>query len=135
MTLKLLPDVELICVDYLKTVAEIQSLTSGRVYTQLPAEPTFPLVVLHRVAGSPAIQGHLEAARIQFDCWGRKKIEARQLAATVQAAMFEAERATHPLGVVTAVQEALGPLWLPDPARPTARYLLDLVVYAHPLFP
>jgi hypothetical protein len=130
--LTLLPDVELLATIYLRTVGEITTLVGSRVGTSLPAEPQFPYLVVRRYGGLPPVPGHLDAARLQVDAWGRTKQEARYLAATAQAALHAMPQATHTGAVVTGVDDDLGLTWQPDPETDTPRYIVGLAVYAHP---
>jgi hypothetical protein len=92
-------------------------------------------VVVRRFGGLQAIRGWLDGARLQVDCYGRTKAEARQLAATTQAALFALAGKTVAGATVTAVDQDLGLTWQPDDQQPDerrSRYIVGVVLYAHP---
>lgn len=131
MALRLLVDAELLAVRYLRAVPEVAAVVSARVYTEIPPEPTYPLVRLTRIGGIPAIRRHLDVARLQVDVWANSKFAARGLAATVQAALHDMVGA-HTEGVVTRVEDDLGLTWAPDPETDVARYTAGYAVFLHP---
>jgi hypothetical protein len=131
MPLRLLPDAELLVVNRLRAAADITAIVGTRVYTEIPATPTFPLLRINRVGGIPEIRQHLDVARIQIDAWATSKFQARRLAATAQAALHSLVGA-HAEGVVTAVEDDLGLTWSPDDATGTARYVFGCALWLHP---
>jgi hypothetical protein len=133
VSLRLLPVAELLAVTYLRGVAEVTALVAGRVGTAVPAGPTFPYLVVRRFGGIPPVRGHLDAARLQVDAWGRTKTEARYRAATAQAALLAMPQAAHAGAVMTGVADDLGLTWQPDPEDAQPRYLFGVVTYGHPV--
>lgn len=131
MAVRLLPDAELWAVNALRASADLAALTGIRVYTSIPADPTYPLVRVTRIGGVPTIRQHLDVARLQIDAWGTTKFEARTVAATAQA-VLHATVGAHDEGVVTAVEDDLGMSWQPDPETDRPRYLFGVAVYLHP---
>lgn len=131
MPLRLLPDAELLTVNYLRGVSDVTALVGTRVYTEIPAQPTWPLLRITRIGGLPTIRQHLDVARIQIDAWGTTKYQARTAAATAQAAIHAAV-GPHTQGVVTAVEDDLGLTWAPDPDTNQARYTFGVSVFIHP---
>jgi hypothetical protein len=129
--LRLLPDAELLTVNALRANADLTALVGARVYTAIPAEPTFPLVRVTRIGGIPAISRHLDIARIQVDVWGTTKFQARTVAATAQAAIHAAIGARAE-GVLTGVDDDLGLSWQPDPETDQPRYVFGVALYLHP---
>lgn len=137
MTVILPVDVERLLSHWLRLQIELTSLDCGqRIYTEIPTNPTFPLVRVTRFGGSPVLSRplYLDAALVQFDVWGGSKHTAWKIAETSRA-LLAARLAgdSHGEGVVTGI--TFGELrWLPDrdytPARP--RYLFDATVFAHP---
>lgn len=132
MALRVLPDVEKICIDFLVGLAELDGHFNDRIHTELPAKPVYPLGLLSRIPGSaPVVRKHLDVARIQGEGWGNTKVEARLTAAMLQAALHELP-GLRDLGTVTAVEDSLGLGWLPDPVTEKPRYVFEVLVYAHP---
>lgn len=130
----MIPDIERELSAYLRADGAVAALVDDRVYTIVPAGPTFPLVRLTRIGGAPA-RPHLlyhDVAEIQLDCYADRKAEAQTLAETVREALA-AMPGVHGTAVVTAVR--FGRLqYLPDgtfdPARP--RYIADVTIHHHP---
>lgn len=137
MAVELLPDAEQLVSAYLRANADITAVVAQRVYTEIPNDPTFPLVRLTRVGGVPVTQRplHLDVATIQFDCYGGPKKTAQNIAQTIRAVLsapaFIGGHA--PLGVVSAVNWGVF-AYVPDdtytPAKP--RYVVDADIYLHP---
>ncbi len=129
--LRILGDVEQLCVDWLKSHPSVTAEVGQRVWTAFPKQPLFPAIRLFRVGGSPAIEQHLDVARIQVESFASTKYEARLVAATAQAALHVMV-GVHDEGVVTCVEDAIGPVWAPDPPTSRPRYHFDVFVYIHP---
>lgn len=127
-----MPDVEAICSARIRN----ENITNigSRVYSSIPKDPTYPLIVVQRLGGTPAIRQRLDAALIQIDVWGGTKSQAHDAAQAARVALLELEgtNVTDPVtGYVTAVDDAGGLIWLPDPLTGRDRYLFTLTVYAH----
>lgn len=140
MDLILLPDVERLLSSFARQQDEVTALVDQRVYTMLPASPTFPAVRLTRYGGSPVTDRPLwlDQALVQWDVWGGRKVRAHEIAQTLRAALAARLVGTHDDGVVTGV--TFGELrWLPDDTVAAdeglarARYLFTSTVWAHPL--
>lgn len=131
MTLRVLPDVELLTVAWLQGIDELANLYAG-IYTEIPADPTLPLVRVIRIGGSPTVRQHLDAARLQIDTYADRgeKQAAHDLARLVQAAMH-AMPGVHDEGVVTCVEDGVFQ-WNLDEATGWAGYTADYLVYVHP---
>lgn len=131
----MLVDAERLVSAYLRDRDEIAALVADRVYTAIPANPTWPLVRLTRIGGAPVFNRplHLDRALIQCDVFGGPKATAHEIAETCRAALTDLPSAYSALGVVTDVQFGTF-AYLPDaaytPARP--RYVFDVAVYLHP---
>ena len=132
MPLRLLVDAELLTVNYLRSVADVTALVATRVYTALPPTPAFPLLRIIRIGGTPVVRQHLDIARIQVDSWATSKASAWRVATTAQAALHAMPDVTHPLGVVTAVEDDMGLTWSPDPETDQSRYVFGVALYLHP---
>lgn len=142
---RVLPDAEALISEHLHADPQLIALVASRIYTDLPkglseqfGEPevgevdlVYPLLLFERVGGPQRIQGHLDVPRIQVDAWGNTKAEARLVAATAQASLYDLP-GTHARGVVTAVEETLGLRSAPDPDTDRPRYQFEVLVYVHP---
>lgn len=107
-----------------------------RVYSMIPKNPTYPLVIVRRVGGVPTTRHRLDTADLQFDAYGETKSAARLLAAQVRQAMMEAEATSVTVrtgnAYVTAVEDVMGMTWLTDPANlPISRYTFTMRVFLH----
>lgn len=129
MTLRVLPDAELLTVLWLQQVDEIVELAAG-VFTEIPAEPTLPLVRVLRIGGGSAFRQWFDVPRIQVDVWADDKQAAHDLARVVQAALHDMI-GVHDDAVVTAVDDGVFH-WNPDPEYRWAGYSADYLVYLHP---
>lgn len=133
MAVRLLPDAELLAIEYLRAHPDVDALVDGRVYGELPHEPTFPVLTLFRLPGRVIVPRHFVAARLQIDAWAETKGAARTVAETARAALYGASEATHTEGVVTGLEEILDIRWEPDPENGLPRYLFEIELYVHPL--
>lgn len=133
MTLSILNDAERLLSLFLRQDDDISTSVGDRVYTVLPAEPTWPLIRLQRWGGSPVIQRPLvlDSVQIQIDVWGDRKKQAQDIAQLVRAVLSD----RLPWGNSTEgwlTFARLGNLrYLPDdsfdPPRP--RYVIDLEAF------
>jgi hypothetical protein len=131
MTLRVMPDVEAIAIAYLRDL----EVTYGRIYGRIPAEPEFPLQTVTLAPSQVVAEFYLYGGALDITAWSPSKSEARDECAVALAALADPGfRGDHPpFGVVTGVAERVGMQWLPDPDTGHARYLAQVVVYAHPL--
>jgi uncharacterized protein DUF3168 len=127
VTLRVLPDAELLTITWLQ---ETDELAYATVFTAIPPEPSLPIVRVLRVGGSPVIRQHLDVARIQVDVWSDTKQEAHDLARLAQAAIHEMG-GVHDEGVVTAIEDGVF-AWNPDEPTGWAGYSFDVLVFLHP---
>ena len=108
------------------------NVAGGRVYSSVPARPTYPLVTVKRLGGLPAVERRLDRARIQIDAWGNNNAEAFDIAEAARLAAHEAEATAfgefH--GFITGVEDELGMTFLPDPETNKDRYVFAVAVYA-----
>jgi hypothetical protein len=135
MTVALVPDAEALVSQFLRSRDEITTLVAQRVFTAIPNDPTFPLLLVRRVAGAPVTSRplHLDAPVIQLDAFGGSKKQAHDLLETARAVMAVGLEGKRAGGTVSGVR--FGPMsWLPDadytPAR--ARYTADVEIFLHP---
>lgn len=132
--MSLLPDVEKLTSRHLRSRPSITTLVSDRVYTAIPENPTFPLLLVRRVSGSPVTNRplYVDAAVIQLDAYGGTKAQARDLIETARQEVATME-GSHAEGVVSGV--TFGPMsWLPDTdyAKAKNRYIADFTAVVHP---
>ena len=129
MTTPVPADAEAIVVGYLN--AELTEPVS----TEMPTNPTFPLVTIRRVGGAGDEPRWLDRPRIQVEAWADTKQEARTSAATAWAKLADMEGAYNygagAVGVVNGVQLASGLTWVPD-ENGKPRYLFVATVSLHP---
>lgn len=136
MTVTLLPDIEVLVTSFLRAQIEVTSIVNARVYTEVPANPTFPLVRVRRLGGFPALNRPLYVDRplVQIEGYAATKGAARLLTETCRAVLAERAEGTHATGVVAGVTfGAL--LWLPDDdfTPPKPRYICDATLTVRPL--
>jgi hypothetical protein len=136
-----LPDAEQLVSRYLQDQTDLIALIAARTYTEIPKEPTFPLLTVHRIGGAPVGNRPLyhDRALLQCDAYGGPKKLALTIAETARALLAGDDfTGIHevdgdPIGIVSAVE--FGAFrWLPDadytPARP--RYSFDFAIHSHP---
>ncbi len=111
-------------------------IASGRVYSSIPATPAFPLVIVERIGGVPAVRQKLDRARLQISVWGNSKSEARDIADQARVALYSLEGTGMTTGggapvnaFVTAVRNDLGLFWSPDPDTDRDRYIFGVALY------
>lgn len=138
-----LPDLEAISASSIRNAA-ISGLTG--VYSSIPRNPTWPIIVVRRIGGQPAVREMLDAALIQVDVWGGArddatpvpKSTAHDIAQAARVVLLEMEgTAIHdPVDVfVTAVRDANGLAWLVDPDTGRERYSFAVYVYGRTIDP
>lgn len=125
------PDCEAIAAAALRAAA-IAGVGS-RVYSSVPKEPAFPLIVVRRIGGAPAVREYMDAANLQVDVWGDSKSGARDAAARARVVLLELEgtSVSSPVAAwVSAVEDSLGLTWQPDPETGRDRYLFGVTLIA-----
>jgi hypothetical protein len=127
VTLRVLPDAELLTVLWLQQTDE---LAYAGIFTAIPSNPTLPLIRVLRVGGTAVIRQHLDVARLQVDVWADTKQEAHDLARLAQAAIHTMG-GVHDEGVVTAIEDGVF-AWHPDEPNGWAGYTADYLIYLHP---
>jgi len=134
MTTRPLPDAEELATAYLRGVSDVTTAAVGGIHTEVPKNPTWPLLVVRRIGGRPRDRRWVDAPRLQIDAWadvGEKKA-AHDLAAIARAALQDMA-GIYDQGIVTGVDDDLALTWQPDPVTSRARYLFGIVAYTHPL--
>lgn len=136
MTEFLMVDIESLLSTWLRTFDSVTDIVDGRVWTELPTHREFPLVLITRIGGSMSnSQAHwVDRPRIQIDCYGGKKHEAKLLSSTIMALVSGELVGAHAGGVVSDVVLGIE-RYVPDdsekPAKP--RYLFEVTLATHPL--
>lgn len=139
MSLRLAPNVLRLVTGFLRAQTEVSALVDDRVYSDIPKDPTWPLVRVSHLGGGtrtdPAY--HLFAELVQVDCWGGPRIATFNLAETCRAAMSQRLIGAHTVGADSAVVSGISPGGLREdsddtyaPAKPRVRF--DCVIYTHP---
>lgn len=130
------PDIEA-AVAYWLRLANLSGI-GDRVYTEVPADPEFPLITVQRIGGAPAVRQYLDTGNIQIDVWGDDSSDAKEQAHDIaQAARrechnMEGREFALPVHLyVTGVEDSLGLTWLPDDFTGRERYLFSVTVFAH----
>lgn len=130
-------DAEALLTNHLRSVAEVTAIVADRVYTDLPHDRTYPLVLLNRTGGGFLYRDWLEAAEIDLSAYGGSHKMAQSLMATCIQALSAAVGG-HPEGVVTKVtltSNTYDPE--PDSADPSGharpRFTASVTVLTHPL--
>lgn len=124
------PDIEAVIAASLRNAA-ITGL-STRVYSSVPADPTFPLAVVSRIGGLPSVREYLDTANIQIDVWGGTKSEIRDIAARARVVLLglAGTLVTSPVRAwISAVEDVLGLSWQPDELTGRDRYVFGVLVY------
>jgi len=108
---------------------------SNRVYGDAPKGAVVPFITVERVGGRPDAKPHwIDKAHLQILAWGEadERSAAEEVCAVAVAALHELP-GVRALGVVTAVEDVLGPRPLPDPETSRPRYLAEVLLTTHPL--
>lgn len=130
-------DVEAMIATFLRGQSAVTDICGDRVYTDLPHERQYPLVLINRTGGSSLYKDWLEAAEVEISTFGGPHKLAYTLASACISAMTSAMVGSHAEGVVTKVK-AGAIAYNPDPdsadqqghSRP--RYTVSATVTAHP---
>lgn len=101
------------------------------VASALPANPTYPLLVVKRIGGLPAEKHHTDNPSLQIEAWGSDKAQVQDLAQAARAAIHDAEGSTigELSAFITGVEDTLGLSWSPDPVSQRARFVFGVGLY------
>lgn len=139
-----LPDLEAVASVALRT-GSIGGLAG--VHSSIPAKsPVYPLITVQRLGGTPAVRRYLDRARIQVDVWGGNRKDGSPIsksdildisqAARVVLLEMEGESIHEPVDVfVSAVEDAMGLTWAPDPTTGRDRYTFSMWLYGRAIDP
>lgn len=135
MTLAVAADVELLVVNWLRTVDELDGVA---IHTAFGPEQEWPAVRVTRLGGSRPWPSWVDTARLQIEGWsarvedGGSKAEALEVVELALAALTGGLAGTHAEGVVTAALIGLAPTWAPDQTTDQPRYVADMLITSHP---
>jgi uncharacterized protein DUF3168 len=128
-------DIESALVAWLRADTATASLCSGRIYSALPREPTFPALRVTRVGGAPPHDRPLthDGPLIQLDAWGGTKAQASQLVEAARSRIADAYSRDLGAGIVVGRVAWSNLSYDPDtsysPARP--RFRADALLTHH----
>lgn len=130
-------DIEALLTNHLRATASVTAIVADRVYTDLPHDRTYPLVLLNRTGGGYTYKSWLEAAEIELSTFGGTHKQAQSLMSACLGALTLAV-GQHPEGVVTkATLTANTYEPEPDSADPSGharpRFLASVTVLTHPI--
>lgn len=128
----LIPDVEALVSQYLRSRTEITDLIDDAVYTVLPASPPYPCIRVHQFTSDELTVGWLDRAAVQVDIWGGSKALASDIGRIARSVLGDMT-GTFDEGVVTGVRTS-GWRYEPDETFPTAkpRFLFVADIAVHP---
>jgi hypothetical protein len=134
----MLPNSEGLLSEFLRGDTAVIAELGDRVYTSLPAEPTYPCLRLTRVGGAVFIEGLYEFDRplLQIDVFGGPKATAWRAAETAREAIGLRLPGRHDKGLVYGGPSLrLGSLrYLPDatfdPEKPRYQFDVELLTRA-----
>lgn len=124
------PDIEAIAATALR-VAAIPLVTG--VYSAIPKTPTFPLITVERVGGSPVVREYMDGADVEVAVWATTKSEGHDIAQRARVVLLELEgtAVTSPVAAfVSSVDDAQGLRWHPDQSTGRDRYVFSLTFSA-----
>lgn len=129
-------DVEGLISKYLRADPAINDPTAGRVYTDLPNERAYPLVLIQRSGGPPVTGFSLSNASCTVTVYGVRHVDAQQLTAAVLASLANLP-GQYEDGYVTRVL-CNSTTYSPDSDSPDSagharpRYVSEITVTCHP---
>jgi len=125
----LLPDIDQILVDFLTNHAALAPLHGGRVGTQLAAGDD-PAIRTSSLGGNQPWPWQ-SLQEFQIESWGGDQGDAKLLARTVEAAVYDL---LGPItgGWVRGVAVLLAQLWSPDDQTGRARYITQIQFTVYP---
>lgn len=134
LPLVVMPDVEQVACDYLRTISQVTTFVGTRIGTRAPDPLVYPYATLHRVGGGEVVEFVTDRAVIDYSVWAATRGEASDTFRTIRAALKAARGYQHRLAVVTNVEELVGVSWLPDSDRipPTARFVGSMAITVRP---
>lgn len=128
--------------DYLVSDPGVSALAGARIFFEFPANPTFPLVLITKFAGSDDLWGHLSVPRLQIEAYadfgGGPQAMALDLAIRDAMKSYSIASATHAEGVAAGAQ-LISDRYFPDLVdggrRHRPRWIMDYQLWLHPHSP
>ncbi|GAA3770662.1 hypothetical protein GCM10022206_06590 [Streptomyces chiangmaiensis] len=132
MAILTFPDAERLVVDFLKNRPEMTGVTVDN-RTPVGFDGTQQVVLVSRSGGVWIDDLHLDKPLIDLEVYGPDKTTAHGIALAARACVLELVGTTYGTAIVTDIDEADGPRWLPDYNRPAGnRYLATIRVSIRP---
>ena len=132
-------DVEQLLTNFLRTQTEVTDVVADRVYTDLPHERVYPMVLIQRIGGAHLINRPLwlDEALVQFDVYGGTHKQAFALMSACLSALAERGIKAHPEGCVTGVtSDSIAynpePDFVDDVGHTRPRFTTTVSVLTHP---
>ena len=132
--INVLPDAELAVIQYLRARSEVTALVSSdRITTVLPPQPTYPHVTLMRLGGDSLAWGNIDESAVQIDVWGGSRYQCQRIARTIRACILAIANDTVSEGTLVSGFEETAPQWLPDDVvvPPLPRFVARYRVLLH----
>jgi hypothetical protein len=130
-----LPDDELALIQYLRSVSAVTALVpAGRITTELPPNPTYPVVLVSRAGGVTITYGIDDPAlQVDVNHSAGNRRACKQLAQVVRAAILAIANDVVPEAVLASGSEEVGPQYLPDtiPIPPLPRFTARYRIVMH----
>lgn len=101
------------------------------VFLAMPPGAPNPAVIITQIAGGPDPNDlPQQTVRIQFDCWGRTRTEAGNIARALIGELDWIPRNGGAIvqGAYLGAMQVQMMRWLPDPESDTPRYIVDALV-------
>jgi hypothetical protein len=116
------------------SVAPLLLRTDGgySIYNAMPPKSPIPALIAWQVAGGPRIRKDIpeQQARIQFDCWGKTRSQAGDIARTLISELENCALNGGQVigGVYLGAAATQAMRWLPEPDSDTPRYIVDALI-------
>jgi len=102
------------------------------IYNAMPAKSPIPALVAFQVTGGPRSRKDLpeQQVRMQFDCWGKTRLQAGDIARALIAECEDCARTGGRVinGVYLGAAVTQTMRWLPEPDSDTPRYIVDALI-------
>lgn len=127
MPAALLPSAEALVVAFLRAQPAVMAIVGNRISTRIPDAPTWPLIRVRRVGGTPQATWE-DAPRVQIECWADvgQDVAADDLSRAVISVLVDAGYRVGGAGYLAVAVPVLGPLPLYDPDTDRPRYIVDV---------
>jgi len=131
----MMPDAEVLAVQWAKANTALNAILGGRVATRLPKEPTFPFLTVFRVTGGPdRSEAPLDIPFLQWDAYAGKagdaspdyataSLVARTLVEEMRLIVSPISISTH--GIIMGFGRPTGPRRMTEPLTGWARYMVE----------